>query len=136
MPTMRSRLTSSVVKGKIYAIGGYQGFDKKISTVEVFDPAASGVSESQAQPTSILKGNNPNPAQFSTTIEFVLPATVSAKLEIFNALGVKVKSAFDELMSAGEHSVSVDVRDQPSGAYYYRIQAGSHIETAKLAIVN
>jgi len=39
MPTGRARLSTSVVDGKIYAIGGSPHRDAEVSTVEVYDPA-------------------------------------------------------------------------------------------------
>ena len=39
MPTGRARLSTSVVDGKIYAIGGSPNRDAEVSTVEVYDPA-------------------------------------------------------------------------------------------------
>jgi len=39
MPTGKARLSTSVVDGKIYAIGGSPHRDAEVSTVEVYDPA-------------------------------------------------------------------------------------------------
>ncbi len=39
MPTGRARLSTSVVDGKIYAIGGSPRRDSEVSTVEMYDPA-------------------------------------------------------------------------------------------------
>ena len=52
MPTAREGLTSSMVNGKIYAIGGDGNSGSSLSTVEVFDPAANSWSTGPSMPTA------------------------------------------------------------------------------------
>ncbi len=135
MPTPSEQLASSVLNGKIYAMGGYNGMFNS-SAVQVFDPGSSGVQTSQNASSSIRLGTHPNPASTTTTIEFNLPETVPASIDIFNSLGQKMKSVFNQVQSAGSHSVTVDLSGLPDGIYYYRIQAGEQLETKSLSIEN
>ena len=50
MPTARSSLSTSVVDGKIYAIGGYNGV-QTFSTVEMYDPATDTWTRKADMPT-------------------------------------------------------------------------------------
>ncbi|MDQ3565373.1 MAG: kelch motif-containing protein [Pseudomonadota bacterium] len=40
MPTPRTEVTASVLNGKVYVIGGFDGFARTLATVEIYDPAA------------------------------------------------------------------------------------------------
>ena len=39
MPTPRTEVTASVLHGKVYVIGGFDGSARTLATVEVYDPA-------------------------------------------------------------------------------------------------
>lgn len=39
MPTARTEVTAAVRDGKVYVIGGFDGFARTVATVEVYDPA-------------------------------------------------------------------------------------------------
>ena len=54
MPTRRCRLTTSVVDGKIYAIGGKLGGDS-VSAVEVYDPATDKWTRKADMPTARME---------------------------------------------------------------------------------
>jgi RNA polymerase sigma factor (sigma-70 family) len=51
MPTARYFLSTSVVDGKIYAIGGYDGKKNSLSTVEEYDPIANKWTKKNDMPT-------------------------------------------------------------------------------------
>jgi RNA polymerase sigma factor (sigma-70 family) len=52
MPTARCYLSTSVVNGKIYAIGGYDGKQNSLSTVEEYDPVANKWTKKNDIPTA------------------------------------------------------------------------------------
>ena len=52
MPTPRWGLSTSVVNGKIYVIGGWDGVDKYLSTVEEYDPATDTWTRKADMPTA------------------------------------------------------------------------------------
>ena len=54
---------------------------------------------------------------------------------MFDVLGREVATLVDEPKDAGTHSVSWDAAGLPSGVYYYRLEAGSFVETRKLVII-
>jgi len=82
-----------------------------------------------------LGQNFPNPFNPRTTISFSLPQAGDVSLRIFDLQGRLVKDVLNEQRGAGEHSVSVDMSDQASGIYLYRIQAGEHRETRRMTLV-
>ncbi len=93
-------------------------------------------------PTEFALGQNyPNPFNPSTTIRFDLPKESPVTLEIYNVLGVRVRSLLaGEALSAGTHSMVWDGRDEngitmPSGVYLYRISAGDFQASRKMTMV-
>jgi hypothetical protein len=93
-------------------------------------------------PTEFALGQNyPNPFNPSTTIRFSLPREVPVTLEIYNVLGVKVRTLSDgRVMSAAFHTVVWDGRDEAgavasTGVYLYRIQAGQFVAARKMTVL-
>lgn len=71
-------------------------------------------------------GNYPNPFNPSTTIEYALPASGRARLEIFNVRGERVAVLVDAVLPAGAGSVvwngtNADGRTVASGVYFAQL---------------
>ena len=82
-----------------------------------------------------LEQNYPNPLNPVTTIRFALARAVNVNLTIYDILGRRVAVLVDESMGAGNHDVKFDGTGLASGVYFYRIQAGSFVETKKFCLV-
>jgi hypothetical protein len=106
------------------------------------DAAASQV----ALPTRFVLGENyPNPFNPATTIPFRLPAVdgragVPVRLEVFNALGQRVRALVDGARDPGYYRAQWDGRDDAgrataSGLYFYRLQAGPFHGTGKMLLL-
>ncbi|MDI6766193.1 MAG: T9SS type A sorting domain-containing protein, partial [Bacteroidota bacterium] len=118
--------------------------------VEALDEAgnSSGYSESLTIITDIkhqvelprefkLFQNYPNPFNPITTIQYQLPSQSHVILKIYNVLGQEVKTLVDEIQDTGYKSVLWNSTNNygntvSSGVYFYRLQAGSFIQTKKL----
>lgn len=83
----------------------------------------------------MLFQNYPNPFNPSTTISFALPSRSFVSLKIFDLLGREVATIVTEEMSAGSYSKQWNATNVSSGIYYYRLQAGTYIETKKLVLL-
>ncbi len=93
-------------------------------------------------PTEFTLGQNyPNPFNPSTMISFSMPKEAPVTFEIYNMLGVKIRTLMaGETKSAGVYSVSWDGRSDagvgmPTGVYLYRVQAGSFVASKKMTLV-
>lgn len=75
--------------------------------------------------------NYPNPFNPSTTISFALPSRSFVTLKVFDLLGREVSTIVSEEMSAGSYSRTWSTTNVSSGIYFYRLQAGSFIDTKK-----
>jgi hypothetical protein len=56
-------------------------------------------------------------------------------LKIYNILGQEVATLVNEVMSAGDHTVRLDASRLASGVYLYKLQAGSFVDTKKMALM-
>jgi len=87
-----------------------------------------------------LHANAPNPFNPETTLRFDLAESVEVRLEIYDALGQKVRTLVAESMPAGAHQVlwrGVDERGQQvsSGVYFYRLQAGDFTQLRSMLLL-
>jgi hypothetical protein len=82
-----------------------------------------------------LAQNYPNPFNPATTIRYGLPQRSMVNLTIFNALGQQVRQLLSQEQAAGYHEVKFDGSGVASGVYFYRIRAGSFVETKKFLLL-
>lgn len=65
-----------------------------------------------------LAENYPNPFNPSTNIPYALSKETDIRLDIHNLLGQREVTLIDGAQQAGEHTVSWDATDSPSGMYF------------------
>jgi hypothetical protein len=82
-----------------------------------------------------LRQNYPNPFNPTTTISFSLPSKSFVALKVFDVLGREVVTIISEELLAGSYTRHWNASNIASGIYYYRLQAGSFIETKKLVLL-
>ena len=82
-----------------------------------------------------LQQNYPNPFNPATTISYSLPLKSQVELVIYNTLGESVMQLVNEEKEAGRYSVEFNATSLPSGIYFYRLQAGSFVETKKMVLM-
>jgi hypothetical protein len=64
-----------------------------------------------------------------------LPLKSQVDLVVYNTLGEKIIQLVNGEKEAGSYSVELHATDLPSGVYFYRLQAGSFIETKKMILL-
>jgi hypothetical protein len=82
-----------------------------------------------------LEQNFPNPFNPLTTIRYGIPTCSIVKLSVYNTLGQQVALLQDGEQEAGYHEVKFDGSGLSSGVYFYRLTAGTFVETKKLLLV-
>jgi hypothetical protein len=82
-----------------------------------------------------LAQNFPNPFNPSTVIRYQLSATTEVRLEVVDVLGRKMVTLVNQKQSSGDYSASFNAANLASGVYFYRLQAGSFVETRKMMLV-
>jgi phosphodiesterase/alkaline phosphatase D-like protein len=81
-------------------------------------------------------GNNfPNPFRFDTTIPLTIPSIMEVKLEVFNSLGVSVRTLLDEELDTGYYEIPFNGADMAAGVYFYRLITDEGTKTGKMVFV-
>ncbi len=90
----------------------------------------------QSPPSAFtLQQNYPNPFNPTTTIEFSLDRAQEVVLKVWNVLGQTVAILIDGQLGPGRHVVRFEGRGLPTGVYFYRLEAGSFVQTKKLLLL-
>jgi hypothetical protein len=89
-----------------------------------------------------LEQNYPNPFNPSTSIKYTIPnVTLSGVegsrviLKIYDLLGNQIATLVNENKPAGNYEVSFNAKNLSSGTYFYKLQAGSFVETKKMILL-
>ncbi len=89
----------------------------------------------------VLDQNYPNPFNPTTMITFGLPKESNVTLEVYNILGMKVRTLIaGERMNAAKYSIDWDGKDNsgmsvPSGVYLYRLHTDKFDAARKMVLV-
>jgi hypothetical protein len=92
-----------------------------------------------------LHQNYPNPFNPSTTIRYQIPEFSFITLKVYDVLGNDVAILLDEERLAGSYELEFSAKggsvssgnayNLPSGIYFYKLIAGSYIETKKMILI-
>ena len=102
-----------------------------------FHPSFVPVGEHPPVPTSsfALLQNYPNPFNPTTKIEFRIANREFVSLSVYDVLGREVATLVNEVKQPGEYAVQFDASTFAGGVYFYRLHAGSFVQTKKLCLI-
>jgi hypothetical protein len=109
-------------------------------TIVEFDLAGVDVAGDRGA-SFMLFPSFPNPFEDATTIRYSLPSAGRVALRVYDVSGRTVKTLVDDSsVSAGEHTVHWNGDNDAgsrvaSGVYFYRIEAGPHVETRRMVLL-
>jgi hypothetical protein len=115
-------------------------YAKYIGANGVLGGVTSIEDENYYQPNNFyLAQNYPNPFNPSTKINFSIPNVGSglalSVLKVYDVLGNEVATLVDEYRSAGSYEVDFDASKLSSGVYFYRLQAGTYVQSKKMTLL-
>jgi hypothetical protein len=87
-----------------------------------------------------LLQNYPNPFNPNTTIKYQVPELNFISLKVYDVLGSEVATLVNEEKPIGSYEVdfnshSGEVRNLPSGVYFYRLQANDFTQVKKMILL-
>ena len=89
-----------------------------------------------------LEQNYPNPFNPTTTIKYSIPSVISTEgrnlkvtLKVFDVLGKEVATLVNEEKQVGTYELTWNAANLPSGVYFFRLQAGSYVQTRKMILL-
>ena len=89
---------------------------------------------------TLLMQNYPNPFNPTTNISFVLAEQGSARMDVYNLRGQRVRTLFNTEFSKGRHTIEWDGRDDQerqlaSGIYFYRLTTPQSMYSKKMILM-
>jgi len=82
-----------------------------------------------------LRQNYPNPFNPVTVIQYEIPYASDVMIDVYNMLGQRVATLVHERLQAGVHQAAFDGSKLASGAYIYRLTAGSSVRTKVMLLL-
>jgi len=83
-----------------------------------------------------LMQNYPNPFYSVTTIDYSLSQTSHVQLSVYNITGKKIRTLLNEQQTTGNHTLTFDGSELPSGIYIYRLKAGKLTKSRKTLLLH
>jgi WD40 repeat protein len=83
----------------------------------------------------VLEQNYPNPFNPTTTINYQIPELIFVNLKIYDVLGNEVETLVNGEKQIGSYELEFNAKHSPSGVYFYRLEAGSFVETKKMVLL-
>jgi hypothetical protein len=87
-----------------------------------------------------LSQNYPNPFNPTTEIQFTIVNRLLTIVKVFDVLGREVATLVNEVKEPGTYTVQFSAKGEngsnlSSGVYFYRLQAGSFVQTKRLLLL-
>jgi subtilisin-like proprotein convertase family protein len=111
-------------------VGWLKGWGLRFNNSTTVEQISSTVPEKYE-----LFQNFPNPFNPATAIEFSLTTKGRVKLTIYDIVGREVATVVNGELPAGTHKATFDARSLSSGTYFYRLEAGSFVQTKKMLLL-
>lgn len=110
---------------------------KDLSTTDINDPEDDVITGFK------LYNNYPNPFNPTTKIKYSIPSVIASEtkqspyvnLKIFDVLGSEIATLVNEEKQPGVYEINFNASGLTSGTYFYRLQAGSYVETKKMILL-
>ena len=102
--------------------------------VRMFTTTVASVNSEKLTIEYSLDQNYPNPFNPNTKIKYSVPKS-NVVIKVFDVLGNEIETLLNEEKQTGTYELTWYGENLPSGVYFYRIQAGSFVETKKMVLM-
>jgi len=104
---------------------------------EYYDYNGTGIEDVPGNQNGFyIHQNFPNPVRNSTSINFHIPCNGHVSIEIINDSGQVIDVPVNKQLAYGDHSISWNSCNAPSGLYMYRMQFGGSSKVQKMMILH
>ena len=112
-------------------------YDKAISASDIASLYSLGTENEPViiKPENMSLAASPNPFNPSARISYYLPQKAAVSLALYNPQGKMVKELVSGMVSAGRHSVQVDVGSLASGIYICELKSNAMAKRIKLVLM-
>jgi hypothetical protein len=83
----------------------------------------------------LLSQNYPNPFNPTTRIQYQVSSISQVSLKVYDILGNEVATLVNEEKPAGSYEVEFNAAGLSSGIYFYKLNAGSFVQTKKMILL-
>ena len=112
-------------------------------TLTLFNQVTGLQNQGSLQPNEFrLEQNYPNPFNPNTKIKYTIPNVSQSgvegsrvQLKVYDVLGNEVATLVNESKPAGTYEIEFNASNLSSGVYFYKLQAGSFVETRKMILL-
>ncbi len=130
------------LNGNIYTAGNSidTTYGQDIAIIK-YEQVTTSVEGEKQNPLSFkLEQNYPNPFNPTTKIKYSIPFVEtghapSVQLKVYDILGIEVAALVNENKPAGNYEATFNASSLSSGVYFYKLQAGSFVETKKMILL-
>jgi hypothetical protein len=92
----------------------------------------TGIPQVINEPLQVSLSPNPSNGNVALKIELITENNITA--DIYNVIGVKVYSTTYTKVSAGEHSIPLDIKNLGQGVYFVKLSTNSAVVTKRLIV--
>ncbi len=123
--------------GFVFFVDSFRYYSYIVSELFAYYSTITGIEDEVTTVTGRfhLYQNYPNPFNPVTTIRFRLPEFGRVQLEVYNALGQRIRTLVNQTLNAGEYRFRFDGTDLPSGVYYIRLKSERFQQTRKMLLI-
>ncbi len=102
-----------------------------------YDPTTA-ISENPSEPVPmefLLKQNYPNPFNPETVIEYDLLQKQFISISLYNTNGQLVQKLYSGVQSTGNHKLTINAKNLPSGVYFYKLETENATDIKKCLLL-
>ncbi|MDH3267916.1 MAG: T9SS type A sorting domain-containing protein [Ignavibacteria bacterium] len=123
------------LNGKLYIEELNNGKEFKITNREISSIEVMRKIKDESLDSYKLSQNYPNPFNPSTSFKYSIPNASKVLIKVYDILGNEIETLVNEEKSAGTYEIEFNANGLPSGVYFYRLQAGTIVESKKMVLL-
>jgi hypothetical protein len=85
---------------------------------------------------TVLGQNYPNPATYTTQIDFSITKPTQTQLAVYDLTGKLISTLVNQNLGTGKYTVTFDTATLPAGMYIYQLRAGDKIITKQMTVTH